>query len=132
MEDSGDSSEGNGLEELVDKVNNSEELSEINEWNDFKKSLKALNTVAFCCAGDKLSDEDFSDMDEEGKSSFNDEEICINTSVSKSRKPIHYQKNIEKTNDIGMVNDDLSEDEDTSSLKKSRFVRKKNLTQIMA
>ena len=88
VEDSGDSSEGNGLEEQVDKVNNSEELSEINEGNDFEKSIKASNTVAFCCAGDKLSDEDFSDMDEEGKSSFNDEEICINTSVSKSRKPI--------------------------------------------
>ena len=42
MEDSGDSSEGNGLEELVDKVNNSEELSEINEGNDFEKQSKQV------------------------------------------------------------------------------------------
>ena len=75
------------MEKQVDRVNNSEELSEIKEVNDFEKSLKASNTVGFCCAGDKLSDEDFSDMDEEGKSTFDDEEICINTSVSKSRKP---------------------------------------------
>ena len=99
VEDSGESSEANGSEEQVDKVNDSEELSGINEVNDFEESLKANNSMGFCCDEDDPSDEDLSDMDEEGNE-VND-----------------FEKSLKANNSVGFCCDeDFPSDEDLSDM----------------